>query len=73
MWFVVSDGFLPDEQVSVVARVECEFVWRVADLAHVQVPWFDGDPSNFVSPCLAVAFLAVSKVTWISNSNRSVV
>jgi hypothetical protein len=60
VWFVVSDGFLPNEQVSVVARVECEFVWRVADLPHVQVPWFDDHPSNFVPPCLAVAFLAVS-------------
>ena len=59
VWFVVTEGFLPEAPVSVVARVICEFECRVTDLPHIQILWFDSHTFYLVSPSLAVAFLAV--------------
>ena len=73
VWFVVTEGFLPEAPVSVVARVISEFEWRVTDLLHIQLPWFNNNPDVLVAPSEAVGFLAEIEVTSIQDSNSSIV
>ena len=73
VWFVVTEGFLPEAPVSVVARVISEFEWRVTDLLHIQLPWFNNNPYVLVAPSKAVGFLAVIEMTSIQDSYCTVV
>ena len=50
VWYVVTEGFLPKAPVSVVARVICEFECRVTDLPHIQIPWFNNNSFELVTP-----------------------
>ena len=73
VWFVVTEGFLPEAPVSVVARVIGEFEWRVTDLLHIQLPWFNNNPYVLVAPSKAVGFLAVIEMTSIQDYYCTVV